>query len=1762
MAGSTQLAPVYIPDIPDDPNAVGLDVGSSPDTSVNMPVPGVLETPLPPQVAKERASKASQGVGPILQKSEDRIYQDMLDGQENNLRKQAASQLDVQKAQQRNELITKLAIAKGGPLDPEEVQNLTNPANPLNQQTDPDTVIERMWASDYIKTMGTVPQFAIDSLLTKAQQTIPKQTQDTLDEGSELLTKNNYIRTQLQNNEMIVDQQSKMGWLADQAKTLFQPYVEFKERGNIGGFLSGIGLGSNLDEAHSILYRMPLPEFKKRFDAVMDYLSKDNPSLASQWAQSMLGQSGFESALNNTFSAIAIPDYYAIGKGFAAVSKSVGRLNQVRKATKDMVDSGVKEPNATAATRAEGAGDLGEAAVQRVVDQNKAALTGTGDPIKDAKQTLLSTWQDDFQKFTANPGTYLSRELLTRIQDKILRDGEALYNRLASMNRVERTPEAVTNPDVIRAYKDSIIQDYKGPQNTLADIEGPIREPLSGTYWYKSKIVQYDGTQFADKETAEGFAKTQLHLAEPVIDGEAPGKLYISEAAAKKIESIKTTPAGTKFYVDNGIEVVPTTKPEPGLVPYNVKTGQFEKTLTEQTSVLEQQGLGFHISVWTPMRENGDLIRDLMIRDAAGNIKADTVSAATSASGVKRLLNSVLGIFRTSNETLSKNESAQRNVATYTQSNIQKWADGLRQELEDIAAGRIKEDPITGEPLNPAKVHVKAWFGKLTNREVAQQLERTIDYARKAFDPDGRPGYNFKTAGELQNFYNTNWKRDPSYLETKAYFNFFKMVEGDRMMAEVAEFRNRARVGTEQHAISVYNPATGMKETSSFFDGIRSNVFPGGDEYILVMGKNKGDETLHKLGHIDDKKVKTLRENVSTGRGQVIRLYDAAHQPLTNFSELARDKLISYVYTESSEAKPIGFSHVERRGGGHFEWDYDQYLKIGDVRPQYHAGLNDKRPGLEHLYMGDITIMPIKTRKMGQDIAKLWNEAHDLINAGKWEEVKPITAKLGIDHQKFTGWYHAGRDANGNPLRPLLDPKERVVVVDKNTKIIQMNNELRDRYRTKIPGTENYRDTLVDMTNKGPANNFKVAYNQERNSSFEMRTIEDVGTQGNPIYQYQPAEMVDPITTMNRALNRAVNSTFMDDMKHYSVEHWLREAEPYLAAKGGKAEIRSTPYSWFEKPEWVAGTPKSIVNNLMANRFKIKQFVGTPNSFDNFVHEFTSTLADNFYTKYGPEGSRTITEKARTLVPIWALHHVTDPFSFMRSVTFNFKLGLGAIPQFLVQAQTHALIWALEPRHGTVGTYHALLHGWSKFTAEDAVLDHLDKMATKLNMFGSKARPGEFLEARRELNNSGFEHVAGEYANINDQMRTSFIQNDWNKALKIGQTPFRLGEQSTRVSAWYTAFREFREANPTLAITNKERAEILAKADLLTVNMSRASNSMLNHGAFSLSTQFLTYQIKLAELFWGKRLGETATDRMLARARIVTGFSLLYGVPNAIGVTGLPFSDNIRQHFMDDLGYIPGEKWASTMINEGWPAWQIAMITGKLPNFGDRFGSQGFQNIKQALRGDIPMALAIGGASTSTFYNLISSTLDPYYQFLASWYRGDGNFRIKSADLVEPLKEISSYSTFSKWWTAMHTGDWVSKNEQVVTKVDMLNATLYGLTGMQPQEQDDMFQGNQMIKGEEELKKRVLKDITKDWRRGIEARANNDIEQSNQYFANAKSRGIVSGMSPSEITTAITIATRNMGTAVDAANWNQIKQGDFQKRMDRMEQFRRKLQMK
>ena len=1817
----------------DDPNAVGI-TPDAPDTAVSLPTPGPSQTPLPPEIAQQRADKTHQGLGEVLQKTPSQLYEDFLAGEEVNIRKQAATQLDYQRHMDVYEQLKNTP----GPLTPEMVQGALT-FGPTNNPTDPATVIESAYSDKYINQLKTAQQYMSDNILDKAQAEMPQQADQALVDGSTLATKNQYLQNVAQDMQQSVSEQSWPGYIWDEAKQLFQPYVEYNERGLISGVLDGLGLGTNINNARQKLYDMPLPQFRETVDKVREQL-KSNPSLAASYFNSLLSQGPFETVLNNTFSALMVPDNVGTVKGAAKLISKINTFNQVRTAAKQMVEAAAADVKADPANAIAASGDVKNAVATKVGNEIASSIEGkVVDPFQTAREPLFSSWKDLAENFIANPGTALTRELYTRVYDSIGKDLGDLYNRISTISRVERQPLAVTSKEVIATEADSIRQNFKGPNAMLADLSGPRREEFSGTYWWKAKLVDYNGELFADEATALGRAES-LGFKNVRVLGQEPDRVYLPEAAVMRNEysdflvegktttkktnpeafegrttfngltkdqvkeeiaqaktelknatdpfdkkllkdhikeheeglklfdskpkveaktkntylpgstrkvfrddfTIQTGKGGFKFIDKDGVEVAPHLQPDVGLIPYNLKTNKFEPPVTAESTRIAQQGLGFYIEHLIPRRETSDTLADLMIKTTTGEAVPDAIST-NSATGMRRVVNSLLGYVRNSEDTLAKNDSINRAAATYAKSNLEKWVQGLNKDMEDIKNGIIREDPVTGEPISGFISRPKSWFGKvISGNQMFKDFQRTLSYSREA--NDGKGAF-FKNIGELQSFYNANFNRDPSYLEVKAYFNYVKVKEGERMMSEMAEFRNRAIQGYEQKKLHYTDNAGNLVETR-WFDGrdYQKGAFPGGNDFIYIQGEKKGD--VKKLGHINDNRLSTMKEMVKSGQAKIFEIYDIDHHPLNGFDPVAQDQRIRYIFAIRHESKQLEFNHVENRGGAHFEWDYDHYIKQADVRTQHNG---------DNIYVGDKTVMPIANRALGNKVIKIWNDIHGLIEEGKWDEAKPLIAKLGIDQKTFTGWYHPGRDEFGQPTRPRLSSQEPMVVVTKDKRIHDIDDSLQKRYRN-----------FTDGTRTGSANNFKVAYNTERNSFAEWGTINDVGTKKNPIFQQQPAEFVDPISTMNRAVNRAINSVFADDYKLYAVNHWLREAEPYLEAKGGVEEIRSSPFWYFNNANSVYRKDMDITQrmNLETNRYKIQSFIGIPSSFDKWVHSFTNLLADSAYNRSGPQGKVTALNALRhpiNIAPIWVLHRLTNPVDFIRGATFNFKLGLFNPAQFLVQAQTHALIWALEPRHGTVGTYAMLLHGWSRVNKNPAIIDALDEYATKLSGFGSRFRPGEFKEAMEHLDKSGFANVAGEHANLSKAYlpTTNFVQNDIAKGLRLGQTPFRLGEESQRITAWYTAFREFRHNNPTTPIGNIERNQILKKADLLTVNMSRASSSYMNHGVFSMTTQFLNYQIKLAELFWSKRIGETPLQRSAARARILTGFALLYGFPNAVGVTGAPFSDNLREQFQEDLGYIPGEKWLSTMLNEGYPAWMLSLITGRVENVGDRFGSQGWTNIKQFLNSDIAWWQAIGGAGVSTMSNFILQGVDPYWKWAQSWLRGDSEderFRLKSADLVEPLKQISTVSAGAKWWAAIQTGKWINNQEGYVTDVSPLEGTLLALTGMSPQEQDTMFNNNQLIKGEIEAQKFAFKESLKDYRRGLEAIYNGDPEQGQQYMRNAMTRLRIAGYPPEKMNSFIAIGNKGYESMVDQSDFDFWKEGDFNKRDERLQRYK------
>jgi hypothetical protein len=1678
-----------------------------------------------PQVSDVRAQKAHLGLGDTMGMDKDSIRARIQSGQEQEFRDAAASNLTYQAARNQEQSLIDARNKKGAPLEYEEALKIVDPFNPANKPADPHDVIERAYAQKLIGMSNTAAAYMQDTVVDHAVQEVPEQLATAQANMSKLTTRLEFAKTMKQDVDNEIENQSWMGWGADFAKTMFQPYMEYKLRGNtpgVGGLGGGLLLGSNLKAQGDHVFNLPTDDqYKSTLTDIVNRLKKDNPQAASQFLDYVIGTSTNERNLQNVFTILSPLDY---AQGFN-LSKSLVRkielTNRVNTAFKQIVQEAAKEGQdiPVKAVVQEAMGDVKSAGATRAADNISKAVTGNLDPVQDAKETLTTNFRLDADNLDAAPGP-LSRDELTSLKDSFYKAGDNLYQRLVDVLRVNRTPVPLASEQAVKEYQAAARADYPGER--ILDIGSPIHMPETNTYHIPFTFGNAEGRLFSDPETALNYAKARGY-ADPRIS-EATGE--VEKVPAKvtgspqdfrdKARLEKSLPAANNYLdqlqtkynrIQKGRYVGPI---QPGELEDLTTSIQSVRDLRDNLQkqldtvngklvttepVIEQHGLGYKFTVIRPYKETDDAVRTWLTR-------SDKALSTSSMEGWNGWKNSVLGWVRSADDTLSFNESLNRKIATYTQTTLKEWA---KNEARDIEAVANQTKWYT--PWN--------WYRKLTRKEMFDQFDETLRFAKTNTDDKGQLGAFFKNPQELDDHYQRFYRRSVTYPEVRAYFAHVKLNEGNRVLSEIAEFRNRARLGAEQHQL--FTMSDGKKISSGFFDGISRNVFPSGGGQILIMGANKGEEKLYHLGanEIPGKLITKYRDLVETGKAKVIEIYDPDNNPLSGFVGAGKER-IRYVLTSNVESKPLGLNHVNRRGGGHFDYDVDSFIKQAKISDE-HAGdvRTDKRRVFKRVYTGDNTLMAGSgIKSQDSDIAAKMTRMNQLMRESKIDEAKELSKKLGIDWETMSSWYDPERIVNGKKVGARIDWNEPFYVVPRNKRIYDIDSKgLVDR----IGGEKVFQDASKTGS---LAKQFQVEYNQARDSEG-LFTLKDVGSQGNPIYKRETAPLVDPIPTMNKALTRAIRSIFMDDYKIHAVEHWLREASPYLKAE--ESEIRAAPFYHFynaDKGAFTSGTDPATISNLLSNRLKIQQFVGMPNKVETAIHGLTQILADQFYQKFGPVENRNIVTKGFTVVPLWAISKWQDPISGIRSLAFNAKLGLFAVPQFLVQSQTFVNIWALGGRAAGAGTFAMMLHQWARLNASPEWLRAYDRYATKLNVFGSKWRPGEWMEARNELAKTGFEHVGGEYQLADDQMQHRFIKNEWNNFLDAGQAPFREGEKATRLGAYYTAFREFRDANPTKVLTDADRATILQKADLYTANMSRASASSLNSSIFSLPMQFLTYQVRMAELFFGKRLGETTGERALNRARLMGFYAAMYGAPGALGVTGYPFADGIREEAINH-GYVPGNNQFTDAVMNGLVAWQLAMITGK----GDyqkgsqydvqgRWGTQGFTQLQESMRSDETVWKLIGGAGVDTFMSTIAHA-DPFWQFARQIVSDDeeGNkFKVSPADFLNIFSEISSADLVGRGIYALHTGRWIAKNGQYMEDVTPADVLFREITGFKTQDQSDVFLLHDIQRQEKEVQQDAARKITKDYQRGLDAVRDKDYDTAQTYFTNARARMIASGI--------------------------------------------------
>lgn len=1240
-------------------------------------------------------------------------------------------------------------------------------------------------------------------------------------------------------------------------------------------------------------------------------------------------------------------------------------------------------------------------------------------------------------------------ELSNRLADEVDALMMNLDVNLKGTVKVNRVQELLKTPEGVDVVRKMIENKY-GSERVL-NIGEPVWDPRSNSLWVETRLGRHDGTYWVDDGSHAGGVARQLGL---LLKGSEnmPRQFELESLIADTEKGL----AGQRRVLKLG------TAPFQDKIQANIATlekawqGYHSELMDLRQSPgaqVRNDGLGHYISVWDSVNQTDPLVRGLSLKTT------ESRSPETGFLGASKL--------RTSGETFSKDLFDNARVTTYA----------------PAVLSRIIEDDLK------AVKQASSWTIPGTKRaERWNRLEEVMDAAKQERNPiTGELGYIFKNVGELQNHYLKSFHEPADPQTVKAYFAWSRSKVTEASLNSLRKFSNEANMGAKMHRLRMLDENR-QTTYSNFFEGVEQPHWPSTSENIAVSVAGKQGLTIRPPSQFKGKIEQTLKDGVEQGRFKVIKLLYPQDTPLAGFKNINSENIIQYVIHPAVETKPLQVTNSLYR-----PWEYNAPWSIKQAILKH-----DIKSGLTY-YLGDRTIMHMYHPTTGRDMTNVMENTRKLIGEGKETEAQAYTQaqKLPIDWSQHSNWYESGYLRTGITVDAGRKVEMPIMLVPRGKRTIDLDNTMRNL----VNDESKFKDTSLSPHMRGEPD------------VHEIFTVTNKGTKHDPLYSYEPSPRISVMSSVNRSLNRIVNSTYLDDFKATAIEHWIAEAKNYLQYKNSPSEIDHSSQHFFYNGQFRDGTPLDIRSRLEGNRYKIKQILGTPSPTDTFLQQMSQKMYDSSFEK----------ENKALLAPAWLLPRIPDAAAALRSAAYHAVMGW-SIPQMLVQNMNYATIMGLAGyKLAGQGSAAGLLHQFSRMN--NNWIPHFDKALTA---FGWK--PGEFTEANRLLQGSGFQYIGKEHIINEGLYNAKVISNGANKFLDASGVFFNSAERNQRFAAWYTSYKEYREAHPTGPIGNDGYAAILGRADTLAGEMSSASKSIVQKGPLAFTTQFGGYSMRMMELMMGHRL-DAAT-----RTRMMYTYAALFGA-GGLGITGLPLGDSLRKA-ATDAGYNPGEHFIQTALMEGIPSYLLHMATGNWYNVGGRYASLGIDQIRDMLNGDKKMWEIAGGAS----WNMLSTAWesgDPLRQSVMSIIRNDdAKHPMKLEDFSEILKTYGAYSHGVQTLAALNTRNWISKKGNMLDKdVSPLNAFFMSASGLQELESSQTLRATQQLSQD----KKTLDQVTEkrfmyEYRKAIEAQRNNSTKDFEDYMSRARAVLIVGGYPTEEYPKVFGEAARStMGTEIEKA---------------------------
>jgi hypothetical protein len=1000
-----------------------------------------------------------------------------------------------------------------------------------------------------------------------------------------------------------------------------------------------------------------------------------------------------------------------------------------------------------------------------------------------------------------------------------------------------------------------------------------------------------------------------------------------------------------------------------------------------------------------------------------------------------------------------------------------------------------------------------ARLSKNERRDLAKIMDRNRDY----IDPHtGERGRYYDNVVDLEEAYRKpvregGLNRFPTEKEVEAYYTAVQINEMDLMLRNFAAYRDLSRQGIEEYTarINYRGEQTGGAPVSVLtpqFKGRQASRLPWEDNDMLPVAvldeSGAGPKMVYRSSPQSDRDYieKLLKEDGY----KIIQVARPQERVLKNAAGIKEP--VQWLITKGETKQPLAYQQVGRSPGFHVEYADGWYLKQPRVSVMQ---------GGNRMYEGDATMWSFQSRAQAELFAERVNVLRDAIMRNAPDIQKYITGQLPENE----AWWRKAFSDDG-----FFSAEEPLRVVAKGSTTRDVDPRI-----SKMRDLSDSRYTLTSEVDR--------RFQGERSQQL-LQPVE--ATEETPMIRLQTAPMIDSLSSTARGIGQAARSRYFGDMKLSVAESWVKQFGDLLE---DPADAAKYPLFNLHDPKWRtdANVDPQRLAAAQAMQKTTMEFVGQQTPFGRTFMGIQEKIIDSVYGAMGQGAAtklRTVTDFANS----------RDPLAFFRAWAFRAKMGFLNPVQVFVQAQGLAHITAIAPQHAAqsmaAGLFtRALIWNQSKEIVEGA--------SRRLESFGWKK--GEFAESFELMKRTGWWNVGRESTYIDDMSDPKLYEGQVGKFLDKGAVFFTETERMVRMTGWHAAYREWRAANPTKTVTNRDIGTILSRADTMTVNMTNASKASWERGVLSIPSQFQSYGVRMLEQMWGGQLS------WQEKARVLGLNAGLYGVPASAAIaTGYPWYEDVKKYAME-RGYTVNDTWLEGLV-EGIPSAMIGLLGGGDWNIGQRYGPGGLSIFKDMMNDEksaIDIALGPGG---SVWPDIIKGAMSTGKVMVAMALTGE-RFEPDLQDLIDAARTISSVNSASRVLQAIEIGKYYSRKGTYLNDQTTFNAIVQGVTGLSPLDFTDKMVMNTSIKDLEASQREARQEINRNVGFALrEAAAGND-DVAEAYMKKVRAAFIVGQFRPSEQASILQSVMRGMNKSlVDRVRRDWIMKAPAGKQLDRLKQ--------